>query len=274
MSDNGQTSTLSEINVGQGNESRKIAVMHSNAPSNTDQSMASADQSMGCVWLGGYRSDMEGSKAVALDLHAQNLGLACTRHDYSGHGQSGGAFIDGTISRWLEESMKVFTNYTKGPQVLVGSSMGAWIALRMVQELKKRGELDRVKALLLLAPAPDFTKELYEPKLTDLERTALLEKGYFEVPTPYGPDPNIFTKKLFDDGEKNLVLQGVMDLGVPVHIIQGMADPDVPWQHAMKLMEHLPSEDVVITLIKDGDHRLSRDRDIAKMLQMVDGLIS
>jgi pimeloyl-ACP methyl ester carboxylesterase len=238
MSDNGQTSTLSEINVGQGNESRKIAVMHSNAPSNTDQSMASADQSMGCVWLGGYRSHMEGSKAVALDLHAQSLGLACTRHDYSGHGQSGGAFIDGTISRWLEESLKVFTNYTKGPQVLVGSSMGAWIALRMVQELKKRGELDRVKALLLLAPAPDFTKELYE------------------------------------DGEKNLVLQGVMDLGIPVHIIQGMADPDVPWQHAMKLMEHLPSEDVVITLIKDGDHRLSRDRDIAKMLQMVDGLIS
>jgi len=126
---------------------------------------------------------------------------------------------------------------------------------------------------LLLAPAPDFTKELYEPKLTDAEKTALEENGYFEVPTPYGPDPNIFTKKLFDDGADNLVLEGLIEVGAPVHIIQGMDDPDVPYQHAMRLVEHLPLEDVTMTLIKDGDHRLSREQDIAKILQSVDDLM-
>lgn len=261
-----QSSDLQEITVGQGSDARKIALKHRSGKQ-------SHEMRNGFVWLGGYRSDMEGSKAIALDEHAAKLGLACTRHDYSGHGQSGGKFIDGTISRWLEESLAVFRQYTKGPQILVGSSMGGWIALRMVQELKKSGDLSRVKALLLLAPAPDFTKELYEPKLTDAERSDLKTKGYFEVPTPYGPDPNIFTKKLFDDGEQNLVMDGIIELGVPVHIIQGMNDPDVPWQHAMRLVEHLPSDNVTITLVKDGDHRLSREQDIDKIIQSVDNLL-
>lgn len=261
-----ETSNLREIIVGNDENARKIALKHRAAKQGEENSG-------GFVWLGGYRSDMDGSKAIALDEHAGKLGLACTRHDYSGHGVSDGAFIDGTISRWLEESLAVFRSYTKGPQILVGSSMGGWIALRMVQELTKSDELDRVKALLLLAPAPDFTKELYQPKLTKEQKSDLQAQGYFEVPTPYGPDPNIFTKNLFDDGEQNLVLSSKLELGVPVHIIQGMDDPDVPWQHAMRLVENLPSEDVVITLVKDGDHRLSRDQDIEKILTSVDGLL-
>lgn len=266
MTNKTDTSSVEHISVGEGRETRKIAVCH--RAGDVQDTGAS-----GFVWLGGYRSDMEGSKAIAIDDHAAKLGLSCTRHDYSGHGQSGGAFIDGTISRWLAESIAVFLKFTEGPQILVGSSMGAWIALRMVQELQKLGEGARVHGLLLLAPAPDFTKELYEPKLTDDEKAALESQGYFEVPTPYGPDPNVFTKNLFDDGAQNLVMKGILQLGAQVHIIQGMDDPDVPWEHAMRLMEHLPADDVTMTLIRDGDHRLSRDKDIAKILQSLDGML-
>jgi pimeloyl-ACP methyl ester carboxylesterase len=266
MTDNNDKVPSEYICVGEGSHARQIAVCHRGG--NTSRQGA-----QGFVWLGGYRSDMEGSKAIAIDDHAAKLDLACTRHDYSGHGQSGGEFVDGTISRWLEESLEVFQKFTEGPQILVGSSMGGWIALRMVQELQKLGEADRVHGLLLLAPAPDFTKELYEPKLTDDEKAALESQGYFEVPTPYGPDPNIFTKKLFDDGAQNLVMKGILQLGAQIHIIQGMEDPDVPWQHAMCLMEHLSADDVTITLIRDGDHRLSREKDIVKILQSLDGML-
>lgn len=224
----------------------------------------------GLVWLGGYRSDMTGSKAEALCRHAGLKGQACLRFDYSGHGASGGSFRDGTISRWLEESLEVFERYTSGPQILVGSSMGGWIALRMVQELRARGTAGLVAGLVLIAPAPDFTLELMEPDLTDAQRAALDRDGYYEEPTPYGPDPNVFTRALFEDGRKNRVLEGLIETGAPVHIIQGMADPDVPWRHALRLVEHLPSENVTLTLIRDGDHRLSRDEDIARILAAVE----
>lgn len=256
---------VEKITVGTGDLARDIAVCcaHANITSSAE------DGRPGIVWLGGFRSDMEGSKAVALDAYARDNGVQCTRHDYSGHGQSGGQFVDGTISRWLEESLAVFRQFTTGPQILVGSSMGGWIALRMMQELEKSGETERVHGLVLLAPAPDFTKELHWPKLTQAQKDDLDNKGYFEEPTPYGPDPNIFTKALFDDGANNLVLNGVLNLNAPVHIIQGMDDPDVPWQHAMTLIEHLPHDNVTLTLIKDGDHRLSRGPDIEKILNAV-----
>ncbi|MBC7285209.1 alpha/beta hydrolase [Hoeflea sp.] len=224
----------------------------------------------GVVWLGGYRSDMTGSKAEALCRQAGLKGQACLRLDYSGHGASGGSFRDGTISRWLEEALAAIDHYTFGPQILVGSSMGGWIALRMVQELKARGLGDRVAGLVLIAPAPDFTLELMEPELTDAQRASLERDGFYEEPTPYGPDPNIFTMALFEDGRNNRVLDGLIDTGAPVHIIQGMADPDVPWRHALRLVEHLPSENVTLTLIRDGDHRLSREEDIARILGAVD----
>jgi pimeloyl-ACP methyl ester carboxylesterase len=226
----------------------------------------------GLVWLGGYRSDMTGSKAEALCRHAGEQGRASLRFDYSGHGASGGDFRDGTISRWLEESLAVFTQLSSGPQILVGSSMGAWIALRLVQELRKQASGSRVAGLVLIAPAPDFTHELMEPELTEAQRQALARDGFYEEPTPYGPDPNVFTRALFEDGRKNRVLDGLIETGAPVHIIQGMADPDVPWRHALKLVEHLPSDNVTLTLIRDGDHRLSRDEDIARILAAVDSI--
>ncbi|WP_299868553.1 alpha/beta hydrolase [uncultured Hoeflea sp.] len=256
-----------QLTVGTGDDARPIAALIREA-SDTGEHLP------GLVWLGGYRSDMAGSKAVALCDHAGPQGRAMLRFDYSGHGASGGDFRDGTISRWLEESLAAFDAFTQGPQILIGSSMGGWIALRMVQELKARGEGDRVAGLLLIAPAPDFTLELMEPELTEAQRAALERDGYYEEPTPYGPDPNVFTRALFEDGRRNRVLDGLIETGAPVHIVQGMADPDVPWRHALRLMEHLPSDNVTLTLIKDGDHRLSRDEDIARILAAADGIAS
>ncbi|MBW8638311.1 alpha/beta hydrolase [Hoeflea sp. WL0058] len=253
---------LQMATVGQDDKARRIAVRY-RASGNE------AAKAPGLVWLGGYRSDMTGTKAVELDRFAELHGMSCLRFDYSGHGESGGAFIDGTISRWLEESLAVFDAFTRGPQLLVGSSMGGWIAIRMLQELRKTGQAERVSGLLLLAPAPDFTSALHEPLLTDAQKQALETQGYFEEPTPYGPEPNVYTRALFEDGASNSVLTGIIETGCPVHIIQGMEDPDVPYEHALRLVDHLPGEDVVLTLVRDGDHRLSRPQDIARMLKTV-----
>lgn len=228
----------------------------------------------GVVWLGGYRSDMLGTKAETLDAWAAGHGHAFTRHDYSGHGESGGAFADGTISRWLAQSLAVFRQRTVGAQILVGSSMGAWIALRMVQELHKAGEHERLAGLLLLAPAPDFTAELMEPQLDDAQRRDLAEKGYFEEHSEYSPEPNIYTRALFEDGRANRVMTGVVDTHCPVHILQGMDDPDVPYTHALKLVEHLPADDVTLSLVRDGDHRLSRPQDLAMIVSALEGLVA
>ncbi len=255
------TGETTYLDVGQGDEARRIAVNH--------RTETAGQQRPGLFWLGGYRSDMSGTKAVELDRYAEESGLACTRFDYSGHGQSGGDFMQGTISRWLKESLAVFDRFAGGPQVLVGSSMGAWIALRMLQELREAGRGNAISGLLLLAPAPDFTSVLHEPLLSDAQRRDLVEKGYFEEPTPYGPDPNVFTRALFEDGRRNLVLDGIIETGCPVHILQGMEDPDVPYSHALRLVDHLPADDVVLTLVRDGDHRLSRPQDIDLIINAV-----
>lgn len=250
------------IQVGKGEDARDIAIRHR------------AGKSPGLVWLGGYRSDMIGTKADALDQWALDHGHASCRHDYSGHGESGGDFIDGTISRWLEESLAVFdSKCAEGSHILVGSSMGGWVALRMVQELAKRGESHRLKALLLLAPAPDFPHELMKPELSEDQTRQLQTRGFMEEPSEYSDEPNIFTKALFDDGDENRVMEGMIETGCPVHILQGMNDPDVPYTHSMKLITHLPNENVSMTLIKDGDHRLSREQDIALLLRTVETLI-
>ncbi|KXF79206.1 2-hydroxymuconic semialdehyde hydrolase [Paramesorhizobium deserti] len=224
----------------------------------------------GIVWLGGYRSDMMGGKAVHLDQWAASSGHACLRHDYSGHGQSGGDFNEGTISRWLEESLAVYRRFAKGPQILIGSSMGAWIALRMAQELNNSG--NGPAGIVLIAPAPDFTAELVEPQMTDEQKRDLDEKGYFEKPSDYAPNPYIYTRKLIEDGGKNLVLRGIIETGCPVHILQGMEDADVPYRHALTLIEHLPMDDVTLTLVRDGDHRLSRPQDLDLLTQTVAAL--
>lgn len=227
----------------------------------------------GLVWLGGYRSDMLGTKAEALDAWAQRNGRAFVRHDYSGHGESGGRFTNGTISTWLAESLAVLDRFAPGPQILVGSSMGGWIALRMVQELRRRGEDGRVAGLVLLAPAPDFTSVLMEPLLSEGQRRDLEEKGFFEETSEYSPEPNIYTRALFEDGRANRVLDGIVETGCPVHILQGMADPDVPYSHAETLLQHLPVCDVTLSLIRDGDHRLSRPQDIDLLLRTVEGMV-
>lgn len=217
------------------------------------------------VWLGGYKSDMEGTKALALDAMGEETGLEVIRFDYSGHGVSGGAFRDGTISRWLEESLAVIAHFAPGEAILIGSSMGGWIALRAVQEIAAGKLPVRLRGLALIAPAPDFTMELIEPELTAEEIRALETQGYFEEPSEYGPEPYIYTRALMEDGRLNRVLQGVITTGCPVHILQGMQDTSVPHAHALKLMEHLPADDVVLTLIRDGDHRLSRPQDIERL---------
>lgn len=226
----------------------------------------------GVVWLGGYRSDMLGTKAETLADWAAQSGHAFLRLDYSGHGESGGEFRDGTISKWLDESLAVFRAFTSGPQIVVGSSMGAWVALRLVQELRKAGEGERLGALVLLAPAPDFTRELMEPALTKKQKKALAEQGYLEEHSEYSPEPNIYTRALFEDGAKNLVMSGPIDTHCPVHILQGLADPDVPHAHALKLASLLPSDDVTLALIPDGDHRLSRPQDVEMLVKAVEGM--
>ncbi|CAN7174027.1 hypothetical protein Brsp04_02959 [Brucella sp. NBRC 12952] len=224
----------------------------------------------GIVWLGGYRSDMLGTKAVVLDEWAEKTGHSALRLDYSGHGESGGDFNQGTISRWLNESLTILDKYAEGPQILVGSSMGGWIALRMAQELKKAGKSPA--GIVLIAPAPDFTAELVEPSLTDKQKKDLMEQGYFEEPSEYSPNPYIYTRALIEDGRNNLVLKGIIETGCPVHILQGMQDEAVPYQHALKLVEHLPVDDVTLTLVRDGDHRLSRPQDLELLIRTVSAL--
>jgi pimeloyl-ACP methyl ester carboxylesterase len=250
------------ITVGTGTNAREIAIVERPATGTRPA----------LVWLGGYRSDMSGTKAVVLDALAAKLGTSCIRFDYSGHGASGGEFRDGTISRWLEESLAVITSLHPQGVILVGSSMGGWIALRLVQEMRKLTKSPAIAGLVLIAPAPDFTSELIEPNLTDTERQSLAERGYFEEHSQYSAEPNIYTRALMEDGERNRVLTGLIETGCPVHILQGMADPDVPYAHALKLMEFLPADDVVLTLIRDGDHRLSRPQDLEKMEAAVRGL--
>ena len=228
----------------------------------------------GLVWLGGYRSDMNGTKANFLDAFAAKTGHAFLRHDYSGHGQSGGSVNDGTISQWVKQSLAVFRAHSRGPQVLIGSSMGAWIALRMMQELQQLGETSRVAGLMLLAPAPDFTSALIEPRLTEAHRRDLKEKGYFDDVSDYLPEPNRFSRAFLDDGRKNRVMGGIIESYCPVNIIQGMKDMDVPFEHALKLAACFPKDCLTMSLVPDGDHRLSRQQDLAMAERAVTALLA
>jgi pimeloyl-ACP methyl ester carboxylesterase len=226
----------------------------------------------GLMWLGGYRSDMTGTKAETLAGFARDRGLAFLRHDYSGHGASGGDFRAGTISRWLAESLAVFDRFAAPREILVGSSMGGWIALRMVDELGRRGQRDRIAGLVLIAPAPDFTAELIEPQLTAKDRRMLEAHGYLAEPSAYSPEPNVYTRALIEDGRRNRVLAGPIDTHCPVHILQGLKDPDVPHTHALRLASLLPSDDLTVSLIPDGDHRLSRPQDLEMIVGAVEAM--
>jgi pimeloyl-ACP methyl ester carboxylesterase len=222
------------------------------------------------VWLGGFRSDMQATKATFLaDWGAQHR-RAVTRFDYSGHGESGGRFEDGTIGSWLEDALAVITSTCESRPVLVGSSMGGWIALLAAQRLA--GTAHAPAGLVLIAPAADFTERLMWDQFSDAVKREVMEDGAWMRPSAYSPEPYPITRALIEDGRKHLLLGGAIKTGCPVHILQGMEDPDVPWQHAMTLVEHLAEDDVTMTLIKDGDHRLSRPQDLEKLAEAVAGL--
>lgn len=216
-------------------------------------------QNPGLFWLGGFRSDMVGAKASALDTLGERRGLAVTRFDYSGHGQSDGDYRDGTITRWLAEAQAIFAA-TTGPQVVVGSSMGGWIALLLTRALRAAGE-SRVKALVLIAPAVDMTEDLMRAQFKRKQLKALDTEGFVLEPSDYG-DPYVITKALIEDGASHLMFGKPIETGCPVTVLQGGKDADVPKAHALKLVNHILSDPVSFTLIPDGDHRLSRDEDL------------
>jgi pimeloyl-ACP methyl ester carboxylesterase len=227
------------------------------------------DQGPGLVWLGGFKSDMAGSKAMALDAWAEAHGRACLRFDYSGHGESGGEFKDGTIGRWLEECVAVYTRFCHGPQVVVGSSMGGWLTLLLTRRLAALQEAAPLAGMVLIAPAVDFTEELMWKPFPDAIKREIEKKGFWLRPSEYSPEPYPITRQLIDEGREHLLLGGLIEPRCPVHILQGVQDPDVPWRHAVELVSRFSRDDVVLTLIKDGDHRLSRPEDIERLLNAV-----
>jgi pimeloyl-ACP methyl ester carboxylesterase len=246
------------LTIGTGSATRRIAVR------------AQDGSPPGLFWLGGFRSDMRGIKAEALARWAGEHGRACVRFDYWGHGESEGAATDGTIGRWLEESIAVFEAFCGGPQIVIGSSMGGWLALLMLRELKRRAASSAtVAGLVLIAPAVDFTETLMWQKFPAKVRRELLETGVWARPSAYADQPYLITRQLIEEGRNHLLLGGMIEPGCPVHILQGVQDPDVPWSHATELVSRIAREDVVLTLIKDGDHRLSRPEDIDRLIAAV-----
>jgi pimeloyl-ACP methyl ester carboxylesterase len=221
------------------------------------------------VWLGGFKSDMRATKATALDEWAARNGRAFVRFDYSGHGESAGAFEEGTISRWLEDALAVIERFVRERPILVGSSMGGWISLLAARHLREdRPDLAPV-GMVLIAPAVDMTERLMWERFPEDLRRRVQETGVYHRPSAYSDEPYPITWKLIEDGRRHLLLDRPIQVGCPVHILQGMEDPDVPWSHALELVEHLPGDSASVTLIRDGDHRLSRPEDIERLIAAV-----
>jgi len=229
--------------------------------------LSRAGRSPGIVWFGGFKSEMTGIKAAALDRWAEREGRSIIRFDYFGHGKSSGNFRAGTITRWREDSLAVLNQLTSGPQILVGSSMGAWLAL-----LTALARPHRVAGLLLIAPAVDFTERLLWERLDAATRQQIMTQGEWLRPSAYDPDPYPITRALIEDGRTNLLLDRPIVLRCPVRIVHGMQDPDVPWAHAMKLVAAL-GPNTEITLVKDGDHRLSTPHELAVIERTLRALV-
>jgi hypothetical protein len=216
------------------------------------------------VWLGGFRSDMTGTKAQALAEWAAARGRAFLRFDYFAHGASSGDFQEGTITRWRGDALAIIDALTEGPLVLVGSSMGGWISVMTAMARR-----ERVAGLVLIAPAADFTETLVWANLPAHARRAIETGGVWMQPSEHG-EPYPFTRALIEDGRRWLILPGPIDVPGPVRILQGGADDAVPWRHALALAEAIENQDLIFTLIRDGDHRLSRPDDIARLIATVD----
>ena len=223
-------------------------------------------KSPGVIFLGGLMSDMTGTKATAIEDHCRAVGRAYLRFDYLGHGASSGAFTDGTIGRWTEDALAVLDGVAEGPQVLVGSSLGGWLMLRVAL-----ARPERIAGLVGVAAAPDFT-EAMSADLDEDEREALTRDGVVERPSEYSEEPYRIARALIEDGRDHLVLNGPIDVRCPVRLLQGMRDDAVPWQTAPRIAEHLNGDDVEVTLVKDGDHRLSRPADLARLMRAIDAV--
>jgi pimeloyl-ACP methyl ester carboxylesterase len=252
------------LSVGTGADERQIAFLK---VAGTGQGAGQP----GLFWLGGFKSDMRSTKASALLAWAETRGRAALALDYSGHGESSGSLEDGTIGRWFEEALTVFRAETHGPQIVLGSSMGGWIALLLARALASAGEMDRLHGLVLIAPAVDFTAHMWETFPADVRRTIETE-GRWLRPSEYSPEPYPITRQLIEEGKKHLLLGGTIRTHAPVHILQGMQDQDVPWKRATLLIEHLAGDPAVLTLVKDGDHRLSREEDLQRLFAAIEAM--
>ena len=219
--------------------------------------------SPGLIFMSGFMSDMNGSKALALEQHCQERGLAFLRFDYMGHGNSSGNFADGTIGLWAQNALTAFDELTEGPQIIIGSSMGGWM---MILTAVSRPE--RVAGLVGIAAAPDFTEDLLPKQLTKIQLSKIQEDGFVVIPSEY-EIPYTITKKLLDDGTQHLVLRNEIPLDCPVRLLHGLEDTSVPWKTALKIQNMVRSKDVEVTLIKNGDHRLSREEDLEKLKKTV-----
>jgi pimeloyl-ACP methyl ester carboxylesterase len=225
------------------------------------------------VWLGGFKSDMLSTKAAAIDEWCKAHGRPMLRMDYQGHGESSGDFREGTFSIWRDDADAILTQVVNEPAVIVGSSMGGWIAVLLAKRWMEQGLEGKIAGLVLIAPACDFTETLMWPQFPEHVKTEIMEKGVFNLPSAYSPEPTPITRALIEDGRRNLVFGRPFRVGCPVHILQGMQDPDVPFTHALKLVEHLPLDPVVTTLISDGNHRLSRPQDVERLISAVAGMV-
>jgi pimeloyl-ACP methyl ester carboxylesterase len=264
---------LTSITVESPPPPRTIAVRVRESKGPTPGSSSGSSSGPGLFWLGGFKSDMKGTKAAALDQWAASQGRACLRFDYSGHGESGGEFTDGTIGRWLAESVAVYTQFAKGPQVVIGSSMGGWLALLLAARLRELKESapqnTSLAGMVLIAPAVDFTEELMWKRFPASIKQEIETTGQWLRPSEYSEAQYPITKRLIEEGRNHLLLGGLIETGCPVHILQGVKDPDVPWRHAQELLARFARDDVVLTLVKDGDHRLSRPEDIERLIAAV-----
>lgn len=222
----------------------------------------------GVVFLGGFRSDMTGTKALHLEAWAQAAGRAFLRFDYSGHGVSSGAFEDGAIGDWFQDARAALDALTEGPQILVGSSMGGWIAL-----LLARARPERIAGLVGIAAAPDFTEELMWARFSPAEKAALEASGRLERPSEYSEEPEVLTRRLIEDGRAHLVLRAPLTLNAPMRLLQGVKDADVPAETAMRILSHVDCPDARAILIKDGDHRLSEPRELALLTETLDAML-
>ena len=226
-----------------------------------------AKRGPGLVFLGGFMSDMTGTKAMALEDNARDRGQAFVRFDYLGHGASSGRFEDGTIGRWAEDAVAVLDAVTEGPQILIGSSLGGWIML-----LAALARPERVAGLVGIAAAPDFTETLMWQEFSPEIRATLERDGVYYEPSEYSEEPYAITMDLIVEGRRHLLLDKPIPIACPVRLIQGAADPDVPWRLSLELMDRLESGDVELTLVKGGGHRLSEPEDLERLTRTVAAL--